>query len=230
MAQQRPPRRRRNTRESILRVATDLFADGGYHEASIRAIARRVGIKESSLYKHFKSKQHILTEILEGFDAQFWGGEAKQVSITGMLDAAPPAAILSAGIEFFKERMRLPGMMKTWRILAMEQYRNATARELVKKTMVDRVLDFLRRLFAEMAARKLIKPLDPSVLALEYQNPLFHLMNEYCLRRLVGEDTVEVEEQMDTHARFFWELVRSESQDQRSTAERGEGPGPFVAR
>ncbi len=223
MARERPRRRRHNTRESILKVATDLFADGGYHEASIRAIARKVGVKESSLYKHFKGKQQILTEILEGFEAQFWGGEARSVSIPGMLDAAPPAAVLSAGIAFFKDRMRRPGMVKTWRILAMEQYRNAKARELVKKTMVDRVLGFLRRLFAEMVARKLIKPLDPSVLALEYQNPLFHLMNEYCLRRIVGDDTVEVEEQMDTHARFFWELVRADSPDQRPAA-RGAKP------
>src|SRR3954463_8786936 len=52
-----PPRAR------ILAEALDLFAQSGYGGASMRELARRVGIRESSLYKHFARKAPILEGI-----------------------------------------------------------------------------------------------------------------------------------------------------------------------
>ena len=42
-----------STRERILAEALSLFAESGYGGASMRELARRVGIRESSLYNHF---------------------------------------------------------------------------------------------------------------------------------------------------------------------------------
>lgn len=47
------------TRERILTEALDLFAQSGYGGASMRELARRVGIRESSLYNHFAGKAAI---------------------------------------------------------------------------------------------------------------------------------------------------------------------------
>ena len=44
------------TRERILIEALNLFAQSGYGGASMRELARRVGIRESSLYNHFAGK------------------------------------------------------------------------------------------------------------------------------------------------------------------------------
>lgn len=46
--------------ESILRAAATIFAEKGYHQASIRDIARATGVSLSGLYYYFKSKEELL--------------------------------------------------------------------------------------------------------------------------------------------------------------------------
>ncbi len=42
-----------------------MFSIKGYDAVTIREIASEVGIKESSIYNHFKNKQDILNKIIE---------------------------------------------------------------------------------------------------------------------------------------------------------------------
>ncbi len=46
--------------ESILRTASAIFARKGYHQASIRDIARATGVSLSGLYYYFDSKEELL--------------------------------------------------------------------------------------------------------------------------------------------------------------------------
>lgn len=46
--------------ESILRAAAVIFAEKGYHQASIRDIARATGVSLSGLYYYFQSKEELL--------------------------------------------------------------------------------------------------------------------------------------------------------------------------
>ncbi len=46
--------------ESILRASADIFAEKGYHQASIRDIARETGVSLSGLYYYFQSKEELL--------------------------------------------------------------------------------------------------------------------------------------------------------------------------
>lgn len=57
-------------REEILRVALEVFTEGGYHGASTREIAARVGVSEAGLFHHFGSKQQLLAAVLEARDAR----------------------------------------------------------------------------------------------------------------------------------------------------------------
>jgi AcrR family transcriptional regulator len=52
------------TREKILETAIDLIYQVGFVKASIRQIAKKVGISKSSIYEHFKSKNEILYQII----------------------------------------------------------------------------------------------------------------------------------------------------------------------
>lgn len=52
------------TKEQILEEALKLFSVKGYDAVSVRDILRAVGIKESSLYYHFKNKQDIFDTIV----------------------------------------------------------------------------------------------------------------------------------------------------------------------
>jgi AcrR family transcriptional regulator len=70
------PRTRQSTRpgatarEEILDAAAELFTTQGYATTSTRAVADAVGIRQSSLYHHFATKDDILEELLTGTVAE----------------------------------------------------------------------------------------------------------------------------------------------------------------
>jgi AcrR family transcriptional regulator len=53
------------TRQRILREASALFAQKGYHGTSTREIANAVGIQQPSLFHHFESKDAIMSELID---------------------------------------------------------------------------------------------------------------------------------------------------------------------
>ncbi|GAC57107.1 putative TetR family transcriptional regulator [Gordonia hirsuta DSM 44140 = NBRC 16056] len=52
-------------REAVLSQAVTLFADHGFHEVTIEQIASAAGLPPSGVYRHFPSKQAILSAALE---------------------------------------------------------------------------------------------------------------------------------------------------------------------
>lgn len=66
-----------STKEKITTTALALFAQRGYDGVSVRDICKQVGIKESSLYYHFPSKQAILTTLLSHFENRAAEGMAQ---------------------------------------------------------------------------------------------------------------------------------------------------------
>ena len=56
-----------STKDKIRHEALKLFSTQGYDAVSVRDIARAVGVKESSLYNHFKNKQDIFDDILREY-------------------------------------------------------------------------------------------------------------------------------------------------------------------
>src|SRR5258707_7344686 len=55
----------RPVREKILAAAVHLFAEYGYHAATMRDIARMAGIQAASIYYHYASKQALLVEVMD---------------------------------------------------------------------------------------------------------------------------------------------------------------------
>ena len=55
----------RSVREKVLAASVQLFAEYGYHAATMRDIAKMAGIQAASIYYHYPSKQALLVEIME---------------------------------------------------------------------------------------------------------------------------------------------------------------------
>ncbi|MDO3684261.1 TetR/AcrR family transcriptional regulator [Micromonospora sp. C28ISP2-4] len=53
------------TRERIQAVALELFTEQGYEKTSLREIAERLGVTKAALYYHFKSKDEIVTSLVD---------------------------------------------------------------------------------------------------------------------------------------------------------------------
>lgn len=54
----------------ILAVALDLMAEFGYHGASLRELAKRLGISQPSLYHYFASKEELVEQIIESYSSE----------------------------------------------------------------------------------------------------------------------------------------------------------------
>lgn len=61
---QQPVRPGATARDEILDAAAELFTNNGFANTSTRAIADAVGIRQSSLYHHFATKNEILADLL----------------------------------------------------------------------------------------------------------------------------------------------------------------------
>jgi AcrR family transcriptional regulator len=63
---------REEKQQQIMDAALELFAEEGYHSASISKIALRAGISKGLMYNYFSSKQELLTAIFDkGMHALF---------------------------------------------------------------------------------------------------------------------------------------------------------------
>ena len=51
----------------IMAAAAGVFSERGFEGASVAEIARRAGISEGAIYKHFESKRHLLLEVIRSF-------------------------------------------------------------------------------------------------------------------------------------------------------------------
>jgi len=86
---------RLNRREVIERAASEVFAERGYHGASLDEICRRSGVTPPVLYDHFASKldlhKHLLErtrdELLQVWREHLAGDEPAAVRIPRALDA-----------------------------------------------------------------------------------------------------------------------------------------------
>jgi len=56
--------KRDTRRQEIINAAIDIFYEYGYHKASMRDIARKVGVTQASLYYHFRNKEEICYTIV----------------------------------------------------------------------------------------------------------------------------------------------------------------------
>jgi AcrR family transcriptional regulator len=90
----RRARRRQETIEEILEIATDVMTEQGVNGLSLAEVARRLGVQPPSLYKYFPSLMAV-------YDALFLRGQLRHLDVmrTAMADAPPGLGALTAGLE-----------------------------------------------------------------------------------------------------------------------------------
>lgn len=179
------------TKEKIMAEALNLFSTKGYDPVSVRDIAYAVGIKESSLYNHFRNKQDIFDSILKEYAGR-WEAIFKQVQITD--DDGHVAvdertvnmyrnmtnqqfAVMAAAI--FDYYMTDEVNVKLRRMLTIEQYRSDEIAMLFRKISFNESLDFQAQLFCALINQGCFIKTDPYILALEFFSPIFLIFYKY---------------------------------------------------
>jgi AcrR family transcriptional regulator len=94
------PVTRGNGLAAIMRSARDIFAERGYHGASIRDIAKGAGLSLSVLYYYYSSKQELLNALLDDALADYLRGCEKELAAAGDDPAARLAAFVRATVDY----------------------------------------------------------------------------------------------------------------------------------
>lgn len=69
------------TRDRLLEAARELFTTAGYHATTTPILARRAGVAEGTIYRHFPSKQALLNAAYQ--DTQRWGATVVREAALG---------------------------------------------------------------------------------------------------------------------------------------------------
>lgn len=196
------------TREKIINVALDLFAQNGFSATSVRQIAQEVGIRESSIYNHFNSKDEILKSVLSSFGFGF----VKTIMEKQYLkqDIVDPYRFLISIIDDIMNRWTEPEDRKFVQVLFMEMFREKAAREAYNRDL-DASRTFFVQLFKKMQEKGQIKPIDPWVLANEFLGLIVFVHIEYLNRIAEDEDVTPIYRELRyKHVEFFWQAIKNE--------------------
>lgn len=203
---------KRSTKERILAAAAELFAEKGYFAVPVRTIARRVGIKESSLYHHFTNKEDILEKIFDAFNralqSYFDTANSSLECKRASADHHTPD-ILWRELQRYRDYWNEPVRERLWYIVSMEKYRNTRAAEMVLE-LTGNFRGLYEHCFRQWKDAKIMESREPAGLAAEYTYSILGMHTEYRLLRAVSRSTRGLEGQMHEYIRSFFkrELMR----------------------
>jgi AcrR family transcriptional regulator len=198
----------KTTKQRLFETAVDLFSSRGFSGVSIRDISSGVGIKESSFYNHYKSKDELIIAIFEFYKTEFTQIMPAEERIETILSSMSPDEFLRQGISRFMQRISTPLIGKISRILSSEQYRDTRARELVLQDMIELPLAYAELVFTKMIEMGLIRRFDPKILAAEYQYPVAFIFSTFLMQDPENPDSNSIEKKLTDHVSFFWNIIK----------------------
>jgi AcrR family transcriptional regulator len=100
------PRPTELTHQRLIRAALELFSTKGYHDTTTAQIAKKAGIAEGTIYRHFPSKQQLLNELYRA--ALRWAAK----TVEDASGATPRARLAAVAQELVEGAVRDPAVVK----------------------------------------------------------------------------------------------------------------------
>ena len=188
----------KDTKERILAAALDMFSQNGYAGTNIRELSASLGLVKSGVYKHYESKEAIwnslLDEMVAYYDERF-----------GSPEHLPPVPDSLEGLVAMTMKMvdftiHDESVIKTRKLLTIEQFRDERARDLATKHFLTGLQDMFTPIFAGMMNKGLIRKDDPAMLAFAYTTPISALIH-LCDRE--PEKTEDAIRKIEAFSRHF---------------------------
>ena len=174
------------TREKIIYEALSLFSVNGYDAVSIRRIASAVGIKESSIYNHFKNKQDILNKIIDETLRRYYHAlesvqlpQSEDDNVAEFYNNIGDEEFLDICSKIFLFYLKDDYISKLRRLLTIEQYSNEEIGEIFRNVFIDRVLETQRQVLQKFIDSGRFIDGDSYTMALHFYSPVFLLLYKY---------------------------------------------------
>jgi AcrR family transcriptional regulator len=142
-------RRKRDTRQRVLKAAAELFATRGYAATSISAIVKASGVLPSSMYWEFGNKAGIFAAVLED-SARRWLEQSTRSVVRAMKDRpGSNTDRLAAYFDFMAEALAEgPEFLRLMLMVALERrHADPHALEIIR-SLRDRSVETVASLFA----------------------------------------------------------------------------------
>ena len=188
----------KDTKEKILTAALEMFSQKGYEGTNIRELSASLGLVKSGIYKHYESKEAVWNALLDRMIAYY-------AERFGSPENLPPVPETLEGLVDMTMRMvrftiHDELIIKTRKLLSIEQFRDERARDLATKHFLTGLADMFTPLFAGMMDKGLLRKDDPAMLAFAYTAPISALIH-LCDRE--PDKTQEAMEQVEKFSRHF---------------------------
>lgn len=164
-----------DTKERILAAALEMFSKNGYTGTNIRELSASLGLVKSGVYKHYESKEAIWNALLDQMITYY--GER-----FGSAEHLPPVPDSLEGLVAMTLRMvdftiHDENVIKTRKLLTIEQFRDERARELATKHFLTGLTEMFTPILAGMMDKALLRRDDPAMLAFAYTAPISALIH-----------------------------------------------------
>ncbi len=168
-----------NTKEKILAAALDLFCVNGYTTVSVRDIGKAVGIRESSIYYHFKDKEEILQTLLQQAEQYTLLLKNSFNHALSAISKVECDKFIAAGISYIEDFLLEETIYKLVRTLTMEKQRNEAAAAIYHKLLFTTPLEHHKNVFSYLIEKGYIKDDSQESLAAEYQAIILYIFHKY---------------------------------------------------
>ena len=171
------------TKEKILDTALELFSRQGYDGASVRDIARAVGIRESSLYNHFPSKRALFDGIVDFCVQQaelYFRGSGlpfDQGDDTSLYQGIPAERLHALIERTFRYFFDDPWNARFRRLLLLSQFAEPRCRDIYRQLYRDKCVQVQAFIFSALMDRGELRREDPLAVAAEFHGPMFMLIH-----------------------------------------------------
>lgn len=194
------------TKQKIFEASIELFQKKGYASSTIREIAQAVGIKESSIYNHYKSKEEIFDCILEEFENGIISNRPSKEELEILVIAISPAEIIKLIFLNYLGNKDIK-YDKIAKIIFIEQYINKKAADFFIKYMVEEPLMYYEKIFSMLVSANRIKDTDFTPLTEELHYGFLGLIMEYAHMKTVEQYDRKILQKMVRHVDFVFEHV-----------------------
>ena len=173
-----------NTKEKIFDATLDLFSKKGYDSVSLKEIADEVGIKKSSIYGHYDSKEAILMEIFDYFSNlleydELLNSKDFLLSSDNKILIENPELFYHKGSEAIKKMFLQERNLKIWKLIFIQMHYNEYIRLFFENEILVKPLMFWKEFFIILKENGIIRPdLNPEMLAREYYSFPIYLLVE----------------------------------------------------
>lgn len=198
-----------NTKNQILEVSLDLFSRKGYSSVSIRDICGIVGIKESSIYYHFKNKQEIFDELCKSFMDVTYAMPQNFAAEMQKVSTVSEEEFLFVCQSFLNGYLMEDKVNKFIRMLIIEQSTNPQAAALYHKILFDEALMNQKIIFQWLISIGFLRAADVESMVMDYYAPVVYFFHRYLVTEVITEEIrAEVNRNLMKHVQNFLSKYR----------------------